>query len=157
MLDSNQGDLSNSLAQSYANLQDTIKGRDLDIVVYGESSWQIRDILWHIAVWDQQVTKSVLAFNNGSEYSIPGFDEDRFNQEAYLEGKKLSDSQLLAECDQARKEFGNAIQNVPIEKYSTEFLYPWGDESGNLTTLVQYMVEHDEEHRNEIIGVLGSG
>jgi hypothetical protein len=62
---------------------------------------------------------------------------------------------LLEDCDLARQGFKAAVQEFPVGYYSSEFLYPWGDESGDITTLVDYMVEHDEEHRDEIIRKLG--
>jgi hypothetical protein len=155
MAQGNQSQLVNSLAQSYSKLQSTIRGNDLETVIYEDPTWQIRDILWHIAVWDRQVTKSILAFQDGSKYSIPNFNEDQFNQEAFLEGNKLTNERLLEDCDLARQGFKAAVQDFPVGNYSSEFLYPWGDESGDITTLVDYMVEHDEEHRDEIIRILG--
>jgi hypothetical protein len=35
-------------------------------------------------------------------------------------------------------------------------LYPWGDERGDISLLVHYMVEHDEEHLGEILKAVGS-
>ena len=154
MSQGNQSQLVSSLAQSYSKLQSTIKGNDLETVIYEDPTWQIRDILWHIAVWDRQVTKSILAYQDGSMYLIPDFDEDRFNEETYLEGKNLTIQKLIEECDRARQGFKDAVQEFPIGKLSSEFLYPWGDESGDLKTLVDYMVEHDEEHRDEITRVI---
>jgi hypothetical protein len=156
MPNTNQEQLINSLVTSHSSIQNTIKGVDLEIVVYDDPPWQIRDVLWHIAIWDRQVTKSILAFNNGSEYSIPDFNEDDFNNEAYHDGRKLTIEQLLEESDQARTGFRNAVHELPFEKYASEFLYPWGDESGDITKLVGYMVEHDEEHQAEMKTALTS-
>lgn len=152
----NQAQLVNSLSTSYSTTLNAIKGFDLETLVYDEPPWQIRDVLWHIAVWDRQVTKSIQAFSDGTEYSIPDFDEDNFNDAAFLEGKKITDEQLLAECDQARRGFRDAVQKLPVEKYASEFLYPWGDESGDVTKLVDYMVEHDQEHLVEIKAAISS-
>ena len=44
---------------------------DLEIQVYSDDGWRIRDILGHIATWDREVTKSLRAFRAGSEYFIP--------------------------------------------------------------------------------------
>jgi uncharacterized damage-inducible protein DinB len=140
-----------SLSRSHLNLIETVEGIDLNTIIYEISTWRIRDILWHIAAWDQQVTKSILAFNENSEYSIPDFDEDEFNQTAYLEGIKLDEPHLLDEFNQARQDFKNAVQKFPVEKLSSDFLYPWGDERGDITQLVNYMIKHDEEHRDEIV------
>jgi hypothetical protein len=150
----NQEQLSKLLLTSYSTTLNVIDGIDLKIIVYSDPAWQLRDVLWHIAVWDRQVTKSIQAFKDGREYSIPGFDEDKFNDEAFLEGKKLTDDQILEEYDQARRGFIDAVQEFPVAKYSSDFLYPWGDESGNLTTLVEDMHKHDQEHLAEINAVI---
>ena len=155
MADAFKEQLINSLTQSFINMQSTLKGIDLDLIIYEESSWQVRDILWHLAVWDRQVTKSIHAFIEDGEYAISNFDEDEFNQKSYLEGQRLTVNQILEEYDQARKGFKDAVQDFPTEKYSSEFLYPWGDENGDITTLVNDMVEHDEEHREEIKSAIG--
>lgn len=139
------------LTSSQLKILKTVEGIDLNTIIYENSAWRTRDILWHIAAWDHQVTKSILAFNENHEYSIHDFDEDGFNQTAYIEGIKLDESHLLDEFNQARQEFKDAVQNFPVDKLSSDFLYPWGDERGNITKLVNYMIDHDEEHRAEIV------
>lgn len=157
MPDANRGELINSLAGSHSKMQNIIEGIDLETTVYEDTDWQIRDILWHIAVWDRQVAKSINAFKDGSEYSIPDFDENEFNQTAYLDGTKLTEALLLDECKRARQDFEEAVKNFPADKYSSQFLYPWGDERGSIATLVADMVEHDEEHREEIKAAINLG
>ena len=149
--------LVNSLTTSFLRTKEVIMEVDLERTIYEDPPWQIRDILWHIAVWDRQVTKSIIAFIDDDEYSINNFEEDQFNQEAFLEGRKLTGEKLLEECDAARQEFKIAVQDFPVDKFPSEFLYPWGDERGDIATLVDYMVEHDEEHRDEIYDVISSG
>ena len=141
------------LTESHAATQGILENVDLELLVYPEPAWQVRDILWHIAVWDRQVAKSIQAFLSGGEYGIPNFDENLFNDASLLEGRKLTPDQLLSECDRARSEFQLAVVRVPDDLLRTEFLYPWGDESGDVAQVVKHMIEHDEEHRSEIIAV----
>ena len=144
-------DLVDLLARSYSATQALLDKIELDFVVYENPVWQVRDILWHIAVWDRQVTKSIQAFLAGSEYAIPEFEEDQFNNAAFQDGRDLSPDELLTECDRARTEFQQAVERVPDDHFRTEFLYPWGDESGDVTQVVKEMLEHDEEQRSEFI------
>ena len=139
------------LTESHAATQGILENVDLELLVYPEPAWQVRDILWHIAVWDRQVAKSIQAFLAGGEYAIPEFKEDQFNSAALQDGRDHTPDQLLSECDQARSEFQLAVVRVPDDLLRTEFLYPWGDESGDVAQVVKYMIEHDEEHRSEII------
>ena len=151
MTGSQKTHLIDQLTQSHAATQGILNNVALDFLVYPEPPWQVRDILWHIAVWDRQVTKSIQAFLAGSEYAIPEFEEDQFNNAAFQDGRDLSPDALLTECDRARTEFQQAVERVPDDHFRTEFLYPWGDESGDVTQVVKEMLEHDEEHRTEIL------
>jgi uncharacterized damage-inducible protein DinB len=128
----------------------------MEVPVHADSDWQIRDIIWHIAVWDRQVTKSIRAFKDGGEYSIPALNEDEFNDLAFQEGRKLTVEQIIEDYEQARADFKTSVQELPQEKYSEDLLYPWGDERGDISQLVAYMVEHDAEHRDEIAAALAS-
>lgn len=152
----NQKDLLNQLNTSHTTTQKSLEGVDLETVVYENPTWQIQDVVWHIAVWDRQATKSIRAFLDDSEYAIPDFNEDAFNGKAYAEGRKLNAEEILVEWNQARDEFSEIIKNFPEDKYSTDMLYPWGDERGDIVQLVDYMVEHDAEHRAEIAAAIKS-
>jgi len=141
------------LSESQSVTLAALEGVDLEMRIYAESDWTIRDIIGHLATWDGQVTKSIRAFREGSEYAIPdmGEGEDDFNQQAVIEQRALTAQQVFAEWDQARVNFKAAVQEIPLEQFPGDLLYPWGDERGSIATLVDYMVEHDVEHREEIV------
>jgi uncharacterized damage-inducible protein DinB len=142
--------LSASLAESHAALLELLEAIDWELVIYSDPVWQVRDVIWHIAVWDRQVTQSIEAFQFGGQYAIPDFDEDKFNTASIEDSRRLSTEQILKASRQARKQFIALVQGFNEDQLESEFLYPWGDESGNVIQLVEYMVEHDEEHRREI-------
>jgi hypothetical protein len=48
----------------------------------------------------------------------------------------------------------SVVNDFPVEQWSGDLLYPWGDERGSISTLVEYMMEHDLEHRDEIVKAL---
>lgn len=141
------------LSESQLITLEALEGIDFEMRVYAESNWTIRDVIGHLATWDRQVTKSLRAYQEGSEYSIPnlGDGEDDFNQQAVMEQRKLIAQQVFADWDQARREFKAAVQEIPLELFPSDLLYPWGDERGGIAKLVRYMVEHDSEHREEIV------
>lgn len=138
------------LANSQAATNALLDRVDMEMVVYEDPIWQVKDVVWHIATWDRQVAKSILAFVEGGEYAIPDFDENDFNDQAFRAGGKLTSEQVRAESSSARQEFLQAVSKAAPDQASAEFLYPWGDESGDIVRLVNYMVEHDKEHREEI-------
>jgi uncharacterized damage-inducible protein DinB len=145
-----QKKLTDLLKESHSATHALVEGVDPEIRVYKEQDWRIRDILGHIATWDREVTKSLNAFRLGEEYFIPDLEEDEFNERAVLERKKLTYQQVLMEWEEAREDFIEAIQRIPLDQFQGNLLYPWGDERGSIQELVAYMVEHDEEHRDEM-------
>jgi uncharacterized damage-inducible protein DinB len=144
--------IAEKLAQSYAATQSLLDQADLEMVVYENPVWRVRDVIWHLAVWDRQVTQSIEAFQSGGQYAIPEFDEINFNMDLIEESRQLTGEQVVEESQQARRQFIAVVERFSEDQLEADFLYPWGDESGNVTQLVDYMVEHDEEHRQEIIG-----
>jgi hypothetical protein len=139
------------LNESHSAMRGTVEGVDMGMRIYTDTGWQIRDIIGHIAVWDRQVAKSIRAYKDGGEYSIPDFDEDGFNLQAASEAGEWSRQELLEEWEQAREDFRAAVLEVPLDKFPGDLLFPWGDERGSIAKLVRYMCEHDEEHRNDIV------
>jgi hypothetical protein len=148
--------LQDKLAESHSAIQRILEGIDLELRVYSDPDWRIRDILGHIATWDREVAKSLRAFLVGSEYVIPNLDADEtdFNEQAVTEQRQLSTQQIVAEWSQTREDFKAALSDIPSDRFPGDLLYPWGDERGSIAQLVEYMIEHDEEHRDEILKVI---
>jgi hypothetical protein len=156
MYDAERKRLLDRLDETHAAIQTIFKGIDLDLRVYSDSDWRIRDILGHMATWDREVTKTLRAFLVDSEYVIAdlGEDESDFNARAVAEQRKLSTQQVVAEWEQAREDFKTALLDIPGDRFPGDLRYPWGDERGSIARLVGYMIEHDEEHRDEILAVV---
>jgi hypothetical protein len=138
------------LAQTHSTTRALLDGINLEMRVYQDSGWRIRDILGHIATWDREVAKSLVAFRSGEEYAIPDHDEDAFNAQDILSQQGLTVEAIFEEWEQSREVFKEAVEQIPLEFYPGDLLYPWGDERGTIAHLVEMMVEHDVEHRDEI-------
>jgi hypothetical protein len=142
--------------ETHLDLREIVAAADPEMPVYTDAdtgaSWRIRDILGHIATWDLEVARSLRAYRAGEVYLTPDFDEeeDDFNQQAVAEQRKLSTQELVAEWEQAHEEFKEAVQDIPDDQFPDDLLYPWGDERGTISYLVDYIVEHAVEHRDEI-------
>ena len=50
----------------------------------------------------------------------------------------------------AYSNFCKAIEDIPDEFFPGDLVFPWGNESGDIHKLVDYMIEHGIEHRDEI-------
>jgi len=148
--------LLDKLDTTHSAIQEILEGVDLELQVYVDSGWRIRDILGHIATWDREVTKSLRSFLTESEYVIPDLDEDEsdFNEQAVSEQRELSTQEIVVEWEQALDDFKAALNAIPTDKFPGDLLYPWGDERGSIAQLVEYMIEHAEEHRDEILKIL---
>ena len=142
------------LADTHSATSMVLEGIDLETRIYSESGWRIRDILGHIAGWDRQAAKSLRAFRDGEDYAIPNFDEDATNEAMVCEQHDWTAEQVFAEWDKAREDFKLAIQEIALDKFPGDLLYPWGDERGSIAQLVEFMTEHDIEHRDEIVKVI---
>ncbi len=139
------------LTDTHSDTRMVIEGSDLEARIYSESGWRIRDILGHIAGWDRQAAKSLHAFRDGEDYAIPNFDEDATNEAMVHEQRNWTAEQVIAEWDEAREDFKLAVEEIELDKFPGDLLYPWGDERGSIAQLVEYMAEHDIEHRDDIV------
>ena len=140
------------LTESHLAFRALLEGVDLEMPVYKDTGWRVRDIVGHIATWDLEVAKSLQAYQTGSEYVIPGIDGDEtdYNAKAVLEQHKLSTQQILDEFERAHEELKKAVGEMPTDRFPGDMVYPWGNERGTIAQLVEYMVEHAVEHHAEI-------
>jgi len=143
--------LLNLLAESHSSLRATIEGIDPERHIYTNTGWRIRDIIGHIATWQRQVTKSLRAFQAGTEYSIANLEEHAFNEEAVKAQRGLTAQQVYVEWEQACEDLKDALEEIPLDIFPGDLLYPWGDERGSIAQLVEFLIDHDTEHRDEIV------
>lgn len=126
---------------------------DLETRVYKDSDWRVIDIIGHIATWNRQVMKSLKAFRSGNEYSIPDLEdeEDNYNAQAVLELRVLSNLQIYSRWEQAFEELKITIQEMPLDKFPGDLLFPWGNDRGSIAGAVDFTIEHEVEHRDQIM------
>lgn len=145
--------LIDDLSKAHLSLRAILDGVDLEKSAYEDASWRIRDIIGHVATWERVSAKSLRAYITGSEYVVPNSEnyEDEYNEGQVLAQQKLSPQELLTEFEMAHDDFINALQEIPLERFPGDFLYPWGGDRGDIATMVEEMIEHVYEHRDEII------
>ncbi len=124
---------------------------DLDTPVYPEGGWLVRDVVGHLALWEEQVCLSLQAYSEGSEYSIPGFsDVDAYNNQDVERRRKQSVEQVLADFNAARARMKSLIEALPPDKLSSDILCPWGSRS-MIAAVIQDMAQHEAEHCRDIV------
>ena len=144
------------LNQTHSSTRSLLEGINLEMRVYHESGWRIRDILGHIATWDLEVAKSLDAFRNDGEYAIPEHDEDTFNVQDISNQQRSTSKEIFNKWVQSREIFVESVRIIPLDFYPGDLLYPWGDERGTVAHLVETMADHDIQHRDEIAVVIRS-
>jgi hypothetical protein len=149
-------DILRRLSEAHQALKEIVEGLDLELIIHDDTQWRIRDIIGHIATWDRVLIHAIQTFLEGSNYLIPGMvgDETDYNAEKVEEQRKVSTAEILQEWEQAREDFIAAVRQIPAEKLFDELTFPWGDETGSVTRMIEYMIEHDGEHLEEILEVL---
>ena len=149
-------DIIQRLANAHDALKKSIDGLDLEQVIHEDTGWRIRDILGHIATWDRVLIHAIETYLSGSEYVISGMvgDETEYNSEKVEEQRTFSTTEILNEWNQAREDFIDAVQKIPEDRFKDELAFPWGDERGSLSFMIEYMIEHDGEHQEEILEAL---
>jgi len=143
------------LQESHSTTRDVVDGVDSEFPVHTDTGWTVRDILGHIGAWDIQAAKSLRAFGKGNEHSLGDQDDEAFNQQQYRRLRELDPQRSHAAWEGARDELIAAVEKLPDELGAGVLLYPWGDR-GSLAQLVDEMIEHDVEHRDELIGAISA-
>jgi len=143
------------LKESHSATRDVVDAVDPEYPVHTQTGWTVRDIMGHIGSWDIQAAKSLRAFGMGSEYSRDDQDDEAFNQQEYRRLRQLDPQRAHAEWERARDEFIAAVEQLPDELSAGVLLYPWR-ERGSVAQLIDEMIEHDVEHREEMIGAISA-
>jgi hypothetical protein len=141
------------LRETHRATREIVDGVDLEICVFSDADWRIRDVLGHIATWDGILAKALNAYIDDSQFVvIHDWDKEEveFNDRAVLEQRKLSADALIDEWEQAHKGFRDALSAMPLEKLSGDYVYPWADEQGDIVALVEIMIDHNAGHFEDI-------
>lgn len=112
-------------------------------------SWKVKQVLDHIAGWDQLVISSLRAYQKGEIPSHTVKSIDQYNAASVSARMDLSLEQSRQAYDEARQEVLHILRSLPEEMLTRRYLAPWG---GNCTisSIVKIFVSHEEEHAKQI-------
>jgi uncharacterized protein (TIGR03083 family) len=116
--------------------------------------WTVREILAHIAGWDEVGTGTVRAHSAGEApppLEIRGI--DAYNEALISKCEGLSYEEVVQCWRSTRRELVDALADAPPEKLHERAQFPWG-ETGNISRLVSILAEHEREHADEILEVV---
>jgi hypothetical protein len=121
-------------------------------VAYNDNStWHVRDVVGHLAVWNGEAAHSLRAHAEGSEYHCIAEEKyDDYNGLAVDTRRNWNIEQVWAEYEASCDQLKLLVVTMPAEKWNIEMLYPW-NERGTIQNLIEVMMKHDVEHREIIL------
>jgi len=116
-----------------------------------EGIWTVKDLLGHIAAWENSLLVPLSAFINGEPFQaeeIP--DHDSWNAVQAARCSPRSVSKILDEMETTRQELLKTAGKLSESQCSQIFRAPWGDQN-TLVEMISGLAWHEEEHTKSIL------
>jgi hypothetical protein len=117
-------------------------------------TWKLKQVLDHIAGWDELVYSSLRAYLLGGVPALAmkgGI--DRYNAESVSARKALSLEQSRQAYDAAREHVIQVLREVTPEMFDHEYPAPWGGMC-TINSIVKIFASHEQEHAKQIEALL---
>ncbi len=112
-------------------------------------NWKLKQLLDHIAGWDELVLGELKAYQNGitPTQTVDGINQ--FNARSVSDRKALTLDQSRQAYDLLRADVLQTLRSLPEELLDRKYDAPWG---GNctITSIVKIFVSHEREHARQI-------
>jgi hypothetical protein len=136
------------LDHARAEIQSLIPRVSTQAEVY--PGWTMRQVLAHIAGWDEATLAALRAHAGGRESGTPAARGITvYNAQSVETREALSFEQTRREFDFVREEVKQAIREMPEDRFQLMMILPWGG-YGMIEDIVDIFAEHEEEHAAEI-------
>jgi len=112
--------------------------------------WTIRHLLAHITGWDEATIDSLRAHIAGQPPIISadrGINE--YNTRTVASRQNMDYAHLVNEWQMQRNLLRTIVEEMPIDKFVEPLIFPWGNK-GTVTSLINVLLEHEEEHVRDI-------
>jgi hypothetical protein len=119
--------------------------------------WTMKEVLDHLSGWDDAVILVLKAHISGVVEDMPSVHGiDAYNAETVSTREALPYEHSLREWEASREALKKMILEISDEKMNEIFPFPWGG-SGNVADMLAIFYEHEEEHAEEIRGIIEKG
>ncbi len=116
--------------------------------------WTIREVLVHVAGWDEAAAATLRAHLENKPLSLPRINNlDEYNAISISNRSEMDGEQVLREWRSTRDVLRRMIKEFPEEKFHLRFAVPWGGKS-TVTAMMEMFCEHEESHTRDIQKVL---
>lgn len=137
-------------------LSETITGFTEDDFVRAKAihKWTLKDLLAHIASWDEEVVRVLQTFTLPGEslytYTISERNEfGSWNEEQITARRERSANEVLTEFETARRDLIQVIEGLTDPVLSRSRMTSWGKTATGFE-LIQTQAEHDREHAEQV-------
>lgn len=122
------------------------------IIHTDERAWNVRDILGHLGVWNDEAARSIRAYADGEEYYCIPTDAlyYEYNGPAAEERRTWTMDQVWDEYETAHDKLRLLIETMPDEKWEGEMVFPW-NERGTITRLIIMMMDHEKTDHCDLV------
>ncbi len=113
--------------------------------------WTVRELLAHIAGWDDAIIQSLNAHVDGREPGTPAaLGLNHYNAETISTREGLDYDHIYREYVKTRELLKETIRNLPEDKLEEPFILPWGN-TGTIAQVIEIFSEHEEvEHAGDL-------
>jgi uncharacterized damage-inducible protein DinB len=135
-----------SLLKAIAGLSD-----DELTIIEVEGIWTIKDLLGHIAAWENSLLEPLSVFVDGEPFEaeeIPNHDAWNAEQSALRATRNYSE--ILKEIGNTRQELIKTAGRLTENQWNQTFRAPWGDQN-TLIEMISGLAWHEEEHTKSIL------
>ncbi len=116
-------------------------------------SWKVKQVLDHIAGWDQLIISSLHAYQNGETVPRRVKSIDHYNATSVSDRQALSLEQSRQAYDSARQEVLQMLRGLPEDMLNRRYKAPWGGDC-TITSVVRIFLNHEQEHAKQIEEIL---
>ncbi len=135
-----------------ARLRDEDYGRSV-----GADDWTVRDVLNHVAAWDEVAATTVRELAAGIPPTRYIQDVDAFNAQAVAAGRGRSPAECRAAVAAARRSFLAELDRASPEAWTREMTESEGRARVSIPIVCNVWTRHDEEHAAELEALTAHG
>jgi uncharacterized damage-inducible protein DinB len=111
-----------------------------------EGVWTIKDVLGHIASWEEISLEPLRRYVEGGPFEVEVIEDYLIlNEELAARKRDIPLDGILDELDAIRQELVATVSELSAEQWEQRVLFPWGDE-GAVAEMLDELYQHELEH-----------
>ena len=145
-------DMLAKLAESRRDLHRATQGLSEEemTLVQVEGVWTIKDVLGHIASWEEICLEPLRPYADGNPFQVGDVKDYLLSNEGLAARKQDTPlGAILDELDAIRQELAATASKLSVEQWEQSVIFPWGDE-GPVAEMLDELYQHELEHVHAI-------